>query len=301
VEIDCGGWPCGGPPQKPLLRSPKAIRRGPSASSSRHPKALSRGGDCQHMDSYEDPRSPNRDRRCYGLRRPWQRPLKAEGLECDIVGGGGTGSLLFSRAHRACLTSFSVLLRLHGRRFDGRILDKGTASAFGPRVKGETRCFILTLDHLSHAKRGRTKAILRFAGLQSPNPLDSRPLAVHLRGARDVEYVGNCFRPEHGALIAGDQMGPLKVNDKLKGWSPRPLRTQPWQTCTIFGYVGGPGRGGAGPKVRDPVFWARSTRAPRGLRLLYLNPKGRRGKNRKRAQRRKQQNEKTHTHMFPFS
>ena len=127
--------------------------------------------------------------------------LKAEGIESDIVGGGGTGSYYFESAsgvfNELQCGSYAFMDADYGRILDkeGNRIDRG---------EWENALFILT-SVMSHAKAD--KAIVD-AGLKAQS-VDSGLPTIY--GREDVEYV-KCS-DEHG--IVADPDGVLKVNDKL--------------------------------------------------------------------------------------
>ena len=128
--------------------------------------------------------------------------LKSQSLDCDIVGGGGTGSYYFE-------SNSNVYNELQCGSYAfmdadyGRILDKD-----GKRIddgEWENALFLLTTV-MSHSKAD--KAIVD-AGLKAQSVDSGLPFVY---GRNDVEYI-KCS-DEHG--IVSDPDGVLKVNDKLK-------------------------------------------------------------------------------------
>jgi 3-hydroxy-D-aspartate aldolase len=128
--------------------------------------------------------------------------LKVEGLECDIVGGGGTGSYYFEGTsgvyNELQCGSYAFMDADYGRILDkdGKRIDQG---------EWENALFILT-SVMSHAKAD--KAIVD-AGLKAQSVDSGLPV---IYGRDDVTYV-KCS-DEHG--VVADPLGVLKVNDKLK-------------------------------------------------------------------------------------
>jgi 3-hydroxy-D-aspartate aldolase len=161
----------------------------------------------QHMDSYED-RKAKIDI-AVAMVKDAVDTLKAEGLDCDIVGGGGTGLLLFreqlGRLQRAAVR----LLRLHGCRL--RPHPRQGRQPHRPGRMGERAVHPDLV--MSHAKAD--KAICD-AGLKAQSVDSGLPFIF---GRDDVEYV-KCS-DEHGVIADPD--GVLKVNDKLQAGA-RPLR-----------------------------------------------------------------------------
>ena len=127
--------------------------------------------------------------------------LKSIGLECDIVGGGGTGSYYFEGNsgvyNELQCGSYAFMDADYGRILDqeGNRIDAG---------EWENALFILT-SVMSHAKR--EKAIVD-AGLKVQSVDSGLPTIF---GRDDVAYV-KCS-DEHGVVSDPEQI--LNVNDKL--------------------------------------------------------------------------------------
>ncbi|MEL6420651.1 MAG: DSD1 family PLP-dependent enzyme, partial [Pseudomonadota bacterium] len=157
-------------------------------------------GAMQHMDSYED-RKAKVDI-AIAMVRDAVDGLRVEGLECDIVGGGGTGSYYFESNsgvyNELQCGSYAFLDADYGRILDkdGKRIDQG---------EWENALFILT-SVMSHAKAD--KAIVD-AGLKAQS-VDSGLPVIH--GRTDVEYV-KCS-DEHG--VVADPDGVLAINEKLR-------------------------------------------------------------------------------------
>ena len=197
VEIDCGAGRCGVTTTPEVLEIAKSID---AAEGLKFAGLQAYQGAMQHLDDYEE-RKAKTDIAIAMVREAIDA-LKAEGLECDIVGGGGTGSYYFEGASGA----FNELQCGSYAFMDadyGRILDKE-----GKRIDdGEWKnaLFILT-SVMSHAKAD--KAICD-AGLKAQSVDSGLPFIF---GRDDVEYI-KCS-DEHGVI--SDPNGALKVNDKLK-------------------------------------------------------------------------------------
>ena len=197
VEIDVGAGRCGVQYGAPVVALAKAIDAAPGL---KYAGIQAYQGAMQHMDSYED-RKAKTD---IAIRQVAETldMLKAEGIESDIVGGGGTGSYYFESASGV----FNELQCGSYAFMDadyGRILDKD-----GNRIDAgewENAFFILT-SVMSHAKSD--KAICD-AGLKAQSIDSGLPF---IYGRDDVEYV-KCS-DEHGVI--SDPKGALKVNDKLR-------------------------------------------------------------------------------------
>ncbi|MHA7851263.1 3-hydroxy-D-aspartate aldolase BhcC [Roseovarius sp.] len=197
VEIDCGAGRCGVTQTADVVRIAKAIDAAPGLKFA---GLQAYQGAMQHMDSYED-RKTKVDI-AIAMVRDAVEGLKAEGLECDIVGGGGTGSYYFESNsgvyNELQCGSYAFMDADYGRILDkdGKRIDQG---------EWENALFLLT-SVMSHAKAD--KAIVD-AGLKAQSVDSGLPFVF---GRDDVEYV-KCS-DEHG--VVADPKGVLKVNDKLK-------------------------------------------------------------------------------------
>ena len=157
-------------------------------------------GAMQHLDSYAE--REGKTQIAIDMVKDAVDTLKADGLECDIVGGGGTGSYYFESASKVFnelqCGSYAFMDADYGRILDenGNRIDEG---------EWENALFILTTV-MSHAKAD--KAIVD-AGLKAQSVDSGLPFIF---GRTDVKYV-KCS-DEHG--VVADEGGMLKVNDKLK-------------------------------------------------------------------------------------
>ena len=197
VEIDCGAGRCGVTTTADVVAIAKAIDAAPGLKFS---GIQAYQGAMQHLDSYDE-RKAKTDI-AIAMVREAVDGLKAEGLECDIVGGGGTGSYYFEGSsgvyNELQCGSYAFMDADYGRILDkdGNRIDKG---------EWENALFILT-SVMSHAKAD--KAICD-AGLKAQSVDSGLPF---IYGRDDVKYV-KCS-DEHGVIADPD--GVLKVNDKLK-------------------------------------------------------------------------------------
>jgi len=197
VEIDCGAGRCGVTTTEAVVEIAKAIDAAPGLKFG---GIQAYQGAMQHMDSYEDREA--KIAIAVGMVSDAMAGLKAEGLECDIVGGGGTGSYYFEGTsgvfNELQCGSYAFMDADYGRILDkdGKRIDQG---------EWENALFILT-SIMSHAKAD--KAICD-AGLKAQSVDSGLPF---IYGRKDVEYV-KCS-DEHGVIA--DPNGALKVNDKLK-------------------------------------------------------------------------------------
>ena len=197
VEIDCGAGRCGVTTTPAVVEIAKAIAAAPGLKFA---GIQAYQGAMQHMDKYED-RKAKIDLAVAQVKDAVDT-LKGEGLECDIVGGGGTGSYYFEGNsgvyNELQCGSYAFMDADYGRILDkdGKRIDQG---------EWENALFILT-SVMSHAKAD--KAIVD-AGLKAQSVDSGLPVIF---GRTDVQYV-KCS-DEHG--VVADPDGVLKVNDKLR-------------------------------------------------------------------------------------
>ncbi|MEO0821368.1 MAG: 3-hydroxy-D-aspartate aldolase BhcC [Pseudomonadota bacterium] len=197
VEIDCGAGRCGVTTTPAVVEIAKAID---AAAGLKFAGLQAYQGAMQHLDRYED-RKAKIDI-AIAMVRDAVTALKAEGLDCDIVGGGGTGSYYFEGNsgvyNELQCGSYAFMDADYGRILDkdGKRIDEG---------EWENALFLLT-SVMSHAKA--EKAICD-AGLKAQSVDSGLPVIF---GRSDVEYV-KCS-DEHGVIADPD--GVLAVNEKLK-------------------------------------------------------------------------------------
>ena len=197
VEIDCGAGRCGVTTTPEVLAIAKAIDAAPGLKFS---GIQAYQGAMQHIDGYQD-RKAKIDV-AVAMVKDAVDALAAEGLACDIVGGGGTGSYYFESAsgvyNELQCGSYAFMDADYGRILDaeGNRIDAG---------EWENALFILS-SVMSHAKPD--KAIVD-AGLKAQSVDSGLPVVF---GRTDVKYV-KCS-DEHG--VVEDPDGVLKVNDKLR-------------------------------------------------------------------------------------
>ncbi|OED50801.1 alanine racemase [Rhodobacteraceae bacterium (ex Bugula neritina AB1)] len=197
VEIDCGAGCCGVTTTAAVVEIAKAVT---AAENLRFSGIQAYQGAMQHMDSYED-RKAKLDIAIAHVADAVEG-LKAEGIACELVSGGGTGSYYFE-------SNSDVYNELQCGSYAfmdadyGRILDKD-----GNRIdQGEwENAFFLLTQVMSHAKVG--KAIVD-AGLKAQSVDSGLPVIF---GRDDVEYI-QCS-DEHG--VVSDPADALKVGDKLR-------------------------------------------------------------------------------------
>jgi 3-hydroxy-D-aspartate aldolase len=197
VEIDCGAGRCGVTTTPDVLEIARAIEAAPGLKFA---GLQAYQGAMQHIDSYDD-RKAKIDI-AVAMVKDAVDTLKAEGINCDIVGGGGTGSYYFESNsgvyNELQCGSYAFMDADYGRILDkdGKRIDEG---------EWENALFLLT-SVMSHVKAD--KAIVD-AGLKAQSVDSGLPVIF---GRRDVEYV-KCS-DEHG--VVADPEGVLKVNDKLR-------------------------------------------------------------------------------------
>ncbi|MBQ4824276.1 DSD1 family PLP-dependent enzyme [Leisingera sp. HS039] len=197
IEIDCGAGRCGVTTTEAVVNIAKAVN---AAESLKFTGIQAYQGAMQHMDSYED-RKAKLDIAIAQVADAVEG-LKAEGIECELVSGGGTGSYYFE-------SNSGVYNELQCGSYAfmdadyGRILDKD-----GNRIdQGEwENAFFLFTQVMSHAKPD--KAIVD-AGLKAQSVDSGLPFIF---GRDDVEYI-KCS-DEHG--VVSDPDSALKVGDKLR-------------------------------------------------------------------------------------
>ena len=197
VEIDCGAGRCGVTTTPAVVALAKALNAAPGLKFA---GIQAYQGAMQHIDKYEDRRAKLEI--AVAMVKDAVDTLKADGIECDIVGGGGTGSYYFESTsgvyNELQCGSYAFMDADYGRILDehGNRIDQG---------EWENALFILT-SVMSHAKAD--KAIVD-AGLKAQSVDSGLPVVF---GRTDVKYV-KCS-DEHG--VVEDLQGVLRVNDKLR-------------------------------------------------------------------------------------
>ncbi|KMO31346.1 alanine racemase [Methylobacterium tarhaniae] len=197
VEIDCGAGRCGVRTAAEVVAIAKAIEAAPHL---RFAGLQAYQGAMQHLERYEERRA-ELDAAIAQVREAIGA-LKAEGLDPELVSGGGTGSYYFESGsgvyNELQCGSYAFMDADYGRIRDGD----------GARIDAgewENALFILT-SVMSHAKPD--KAICD-AGLKAQSVDSGLPLVY---GRSDVAYV-KCS-DEHGVI--DDPDGVLGVNEKLR-------------------------------------------------------------------------------------
>ncbi|SFL18814.1 3-hydroxy-D-aspartate aldolase BhcC [Shimia haliotis] len=197
IEIDCGAGRCGVTTTSAVVEIAQAVE---AAQNLKFSGIQAYQGAMQHMDSYEA-RKEKLDV-AIAMVQDAVDGLKAVGIDCELVSGGGTGSYYFESNsgvyNELQCGSYAFMDADYGRILDkdGNRIDQG---------EWENAFFILT-SVMSHAKAD--KAIVD-AGLKAQSVDSGLPVIF---GRNDVEYI-KCS-DEHGVVM--DPNGALKVNDKLK-------------------------------------------------------------------------------------
>ena len=195
VEIDCGAGRCGVQPGQPVVDIAKAIE---AADGLQYSGIQAYQGAAQHVHDYEE-RKGHYDK-AIGQVRESLDLLEAEGMESEIVGGGGTGSYYFE-GNSGVFNELQCGSYAFMDADYGRILDETGQ----PISEFKNSLFILT-SVMSHTKAD--KAICD-AGLKAQSVDSGLPVVF---GRDDVEYI-KCS-DEHGVIA--DPKGALKVNEKVK-------------------------------------------------------------------------------------
>ena len=197
VEIDCGAGRCGVQSTEDVVAIATAID---AAEGLKFAGLQAYQGAMQHLDDYQERKA--KIEIAVTMVAEAVAALKSVGLECDIVGGGGTGSYYFEGEsgvyNELQCGSYAFMDADYGRILDrdGKRIDQG---------EWQNALFLLT-SVMSHAKAD--KAICD-AGLKAQSVDSGLPVIF---GRTDVEYV-KCS-DEHGVIADPD--GVLKVGDKLK-------------------------------------------------------------------------------------
>ena len=197
VEIDCGAGRCGVQTTKDVVKIATAID---AADGLKFAGLQAYQGAMQHLEDFNQ-RKVKIDI-AVAMVVDAVASLNAQGLECDIVGGGGTGSYYFEGQsgvyNELQCGSYAFMDADYGRILDnqGKRIDQG---------EWQNALFLLT-SVMSHAKAD--KAICD-AGLKAQSVDSGLPVVF---GRMDVEYI-KCS-DEHGVIADPD--GVLKIGEKLK-------------------------------------------------------------------------------------
>jgi len=221
VELDCGAGRCG------VLSPGEALEIASAVASA--PGLLFSGlqayhGSAQHLETYSE-----RSRAlsaAIDLVREVVQFLANNGFECEIVGGGGTGTFEIESAsgvyNELQCGSYAFMDADYGRIRDrlGRRLDKG---------QWKNSLFLLT-SVMSHTK---PDIAVCDAGLKSQSVDSGLPLIFD---REELQFLA--CNDEHG-LIA-DPQGTLQINDKLRlvpGHCDPTCNLHDWYVCVQDGRV----------------------------------------------------------------
>lgn len=197
VEIDCGAGRCGVRTTPEVVEIAKSIDAAPGLKFT---GIQAYQGAMQHIDGYDD-RKAKLDAAIAQVKDAVDA-LKAEGLDPELVSGGGTGSYYFEANsgvyNELQCGSYAFMDADYGRICDkeGKRIDQG---------EWENALFILT-SVMSHAK---PQLAVVDAGLKAQSVDSGLPFVY---GRDDVKYI-KCS-DEHG--VVEDPNGILKINEKLR-------------------------------------------------------------------------------------
>lgn len=197
VEIDCGAGRCGVTTTAAAVEIARAID---AADGLMFSGIQAYQGAMQHLRRYQDRKA--RIDIAVAMTADAVAALKAAGLDCDIVGGGGTGSYSFEGTsgvyNELQCGSYAFMDADYGRVLDqnGSRIDQG---------EWEHALFLLT-SVMSHVKPDMAVV---DAGLKVQSVDSGLP---DVFGRDDVTYL-TCS-DEHGAVADPD--GRLRVNDRLR-------------------------------------------------------------------------------------
>ena len=197
AEIDCGAGLCGVQSIEDVVAIASAIK---AAEGLKFAGLQAYQGKLQHLDDYQERKAENEI--AVAIVAKAIEALSSVGLDCDIVGGGGTGSYYFESEsgvyNELQCGSYAFMDADYGRILDrdGKRIDQG---------EWQNALFLLT-SVTSHAKANQAVC---DAGLKAQS-VDSGPAVIF--GRDDVKYIARS--DEHGVI--SDPDGVLKVGDKLK-------------------------------------------------------------------------------------
>jgi 3-hydroxy-D-aspartate aldolase len=195
VEIDCGAGRCGVQHGEPVLKLAQAVEAAPGLKFA---GLQAYQGAAQHVHDFQERKQ--KIEAAIDQVRETVDLLKRNGLACDIVGGGGTGSYYFegnSGVYNELQCGSYAFMDADYQR----VLDEN-----GNYISEFENALFILSTVMSHAKAD--KAICD-AGLKAQSVDSGLP---YVFGRDDVEYI-KCS-DEHGVIKDPD--GHLKVNDKVK-------------------------------------------------------------------------------------
>ena len=213
VEIDCGAGRCGVQWGEATVALAKKIA---ASDGLKFAGLQAYQGAAQHIHDFEERKS----KIDVAVKQVTDTVamLKAEGLECDIIGGAGTGSYYFegtSGVYNEMQCGSYIFMDADYQRVN---------DAKGENISEfENSLFILT----SIMSKTKVDRAICDAGLKAQSVDSGLPVIF---GRSDIEYI-KCA-DEHGVIT--DPQGALKLNDKLK---LIPGHCDP--TCNVYDwYVG---------------------------------------------------------------
>ena len=213
VEIDCGAGRCGVAWGDPVIELAKKIDASDGLQFS---GIQAYQGAAQHVHDFED-RKAQIDIAIKQVEDTVEM-LKAEGLECDIIGGAGTGTYYFegtSGVYNEMQCGSYIFMDADYQR----VKDDGGNFIH----EFENSLFIWT----SIMSKAKAEKAICDAGLKAQSVDSGLPVIF---GRADIEYI-KCA-DEHGVIT--DPNNSLKLNDKLK---LIPGHCDP--TCNVYDwYVG---------------------------------------------------------------
>jgi len=195
VEIDCGAGRCGVAHGAPAVALAQAVAAAPGLGFS---GLQAYQGAAQHLRDYAE-RQARIDEAIRQVRETVDM-LAAQGIDCAIVGGAGTGTYHFEGRsgvyNELQCGSYAFMDADYGRV---RGANGGAISEF------ENSLFLLT-SVMSHAKPDQA---ICDAGLKAQSVDSGLPVVF---GREDLEFI-KCS-DEHGVIA--DPAGSLKINDRLR-------------------------------------------------------------------------------------
>ncbi len=195
VEIDCGAGRCGVAAGQAVVDIAEAVRAAPGLAFS---GIQAYQGAMQHLPDYND-RKGMIDGAVAMVKRSVAM-LKAQGLECDIVGGGGTGSYYFEGS-----SGVYNELQCGSYAFMDADYQRIKDQSGAPISEFDNALFILT-SVMSHVRDNRA---ICDAGLKVQSVDSGLPVVF---GRDDIDYI-ECS-DEHGTIL--DPEHTLGINDRLK-------------------------------------------------------------------------------------
>lgn len=219
VEIEVGGDRCGVEPGEPAVRLAKAVDAAPGLTFS---GLQAYQGNAQHVHDFTE-RKALIEAAVSDVARTVDM-LKAEGLDCDIVGGAGTGTYYFEGAsgvYNELQCGSYIFMDADYQR----VLDE-TGKGIG---EFENSLFIYT----SVMSKAKVDKAVCDAGLKVQSVDSGLPVIF---GRDDVTYLA--ASDEHGVI--DDPGNVLKLNEKLKlipGHCDPTVNLHDWFVCVRNGRV----------------------------------------------------------------